>query len=113
LVTTDYHDPKNWRLTTIMSVLTDTANQGSACPCCGSRQTNYQRQMRGWQISECQLCGCAFSEIVPTPEDISEIYERIYEAGGLFEQNRKEVNHIQDDLARAVGKSGVGEKTLL
>jgi len=69
------------------------------CPCCGSRETHYQRTMRGWEISECDLCGSAFSEVVPSFADISKLYEKLYESGGLFEQHRKEVRRIQNALA--------------
>ena len=55
--------------------------------------------MRGWEVSECDLCGSAFSEVVPSFADISELYEKLYESGGLFEQHRKEVSRIQNALA--------------
>jgi len=71
-----------------------------SCPCCGSGRTHYQRTMRGWEVSECESCGSAFSEVVPTVQNISEVYEKLYETGGLYEHHRKEADRIQNDLAR-------------
>jgi len=70
------------------------------CPCCGSKNSKYQRHLRGWRILECVFCGSAFLEISPSPEHISEIYEELYAPGGLFEPLREEVSRIRDDLAR-------------
>lgn len=56
--------------------------------------------MRGWHISECQSCGSAFSEVAPSAEEISEIYEDLYKKHGLFEQHRQEVSRFQCDMAK-------------
>lgn len=82
-----------------MNVPFGTVVKKRSCSCCGSRKTRFQRQMRGWQISECEQCGSAFSEVLPSSEDVSNIYEKLYEADGLFEHHRKEVSRIRADLA--------------
>jgi len=82
-----------------MNLLTDSANQRRICPCCGTSKTEYRRRIGGWAVSQCEFCGSVFSQVVPSPQNISAIYNKLYSESGLFEQHRNEVSHIENYLA--------------
>ena len=47
----------------------------------------------------CTVCGTAYSQVVPQPDEISRAYSMAYREQGLFQEHREEVSRMERDLA--------------
>ena len=81
--------------------LSEHKPEARLCPCCGDPRAELQREMSGTEIMECPGCGSAFSGQVPSAEDVSRIYDKLYRQNGVYQQERAEVVRITDALAKA------------
>ena len=60
------------------------------CPCCGSSQYVLDGALNGWAMARCVKCCVRYTCDVPTAQQLSALYNKVYEPGELYQAHLEE-----------------------
>lgn len=74
-----------------------------ACPACGDDTPTPAGEMGGWALGACPRCGTRFTAVAPSPDELRELYGRLYTEGETYQMHLDELKRLG-----ATGKNAAG-----
>ncbi len=66
------------------------------CPACGCGDCTPEGKLNEWEMARCRACKLWFSCVVPAPEQLAALYNKVYESGGLYQAHLEELNSLRE-----------------